>query len=462
MKNLTLENIAKACNGSYHGSEAQANQEVQSIFTDSRKAAKGGLFVPIKGARVDAHDFINQVMEAGALATLSEKDLGETNFPYIKVESSLQAVKDIAEFYLKQLEIPVVGITGSVGKTSTKEMIAAVLGQKYNVLKTQGNFNNELGLPLTVFGLRAEHQIAVLEMGISDFGEMHRLAKIARPDTCVITNIGLCHLEFLKSRDGILKAKTEIFDFLKEDGHIILNGDDDKLITVTDVKGIKPVFFGVENKNGIWADEIESRGLKGIECRIHVKDESFKVLVPIPGRHMVYNALAGTAVGLTYGLTLDEIKAGIESLQSLSGRFHILENEKKNITVIDDCYNANPVSMKASLDVLSTALTRKVAILGDMFELGTKELLLHREVGTYAAEKKLDLLCCIGTLSKAMADGASEFSAQNDTKICYFETKNNFLNAVSSIIKEHDTILVKASHGMAFEEIVHALCHLTF
>ena len=236
MKNLTLEHIARACNGSYHGSEAQANQEVQSIFTDSRKAAKGGLFVPIKGARVDAHDFINQVMEAGALATLSEKDLGETNFPYIKVESSLQAVKDIAEFYLKQLEIPVVGITGSVGKTSTKEMIAAVLGQKYNVLKTQGNFNNELGLPLTVFGLRAEHQIAVLEMGISDFGEMHRLAKIARPDTCVITNIGLCHLEFLKSRDGILKAKTEIFDFLKEDGHVILNGDDDKLVTVTDVK----------------------------------------------------------------------------------------------------------------------------------------------------------------------------------------------------------------------------------
>ena len=277
--------------------------------------------------------------------------------PYLAFAAQLMAGLDgiINKIHPGELEIPVVGITGSVGKTSTKEMIAAVLGQKYNVLKTQGNFNNELGLPLTVFGLRAEHQIAVLEMGISDFGEMHRLAKIARPDTCVITNIGLCHLEFLKSRDGILKAKTEIFDFLKEDGHVILNGDDDKLVTVTDVKGIKPVFFGVENKNGIWADEIESRGLKGIECRIHVKDESFKVLVPIPGRHMVYNALAGTAVGLTYGLTLDEIKAGIESLQSLSGRFHILENEKKNITVIDDCYNANPVSMKASLEVLQDA-----------------------------------------------------------------------------------------------------------
>ena len=455
MKNLTLENIAKACNGSYHGSEAQANQEVQSIFTDSRKAAKGGLFVPIKGARVDAHDFINQVMEAGALATLSEKDLGETNFPYIKVESSLQAVKDIAEFYLKQLEIPVVGITGSVGKTSTKEMIAAVLGQKYNVLKTQGNFNNELGLPLTVFGLRAEHQIAVLEMGISDFGEMHRLAKIARPDTCVITNIGLCHLEFLKSRDGILKAKTEIFDFLKEDGHIILNGDDDKLITVTDVKGIKPVFFGVENKNGIWADEIESRGLKGIECRIHVKDESFKVLVPIPGRHMVYNALAGTAVGLTYGLTLDEIKAGIESLQSLSGRFHILENEKKNITVIDDCYNANPVSMKASLDVLRDAKGRKVAILGDMGELGENEEQMHAEVGYHAAKNKIDLLICTGKISSHMAEAAMANGGCGE--VLQVPTMEALLTCLPSLIQSGDTVLVKASHFMHFEKVVEKL-----
>ena len=199
---------------------------------------------------------------------------------------------------------------------------------------------------------------------------------------------------------------------------------------------------------------------KGTSCKIHTPAGDFTVIISIPGAHMVYNALAGIAVGIELGLTLDEIKTGIEALQPVAGRNHMIETE--HLTILDDCYNANPVSMKASLDVLSTALTRKVAILGDMFELGTKELLLHREVGTYAAEKKLDLLCCIGTLSKAMADGASEFSAQNDTKICYFETKNDFLNAVSSIIKEHDTILVKASHGMAFEEIVHALCHLTF
>ena len=324
MKNLTLKNLAVACNGTYVGPKEMEDKEVTCIFTDSRKSEAGGLFVPIKGARVDAHDFIEQVMEKEVLATLSEKDLGKKPFPYILVESSLIAVKDIAEFYLKQLQIPVVGITGSVGKTSTKEVIASVLAQKYNTLKTQGNFNNELGLPLTIFRLRDEHEMAVLEMGISDFGEMHRLAKIARPNTCVITNIGLCHLEFLKSRDGILKAKTEIFDYLQPDGHIILNGDDDKLVTVQETKGIKPVFFGVENHQGIWADEIKPEGLKGISCCIHAGEESFSVLIPVPGKHSVYNALAATAVGLTYGLTIEEFGKGIVSLQSVSGRFHIL------------------------------------------------------------------------------------------------------------------------------------------
>ena len=215
MKNLTLENIAKVCGGVYHGPENKKNTEVSSITTDSRQIQSEGLFVPIVGERVDGHKFIPQVMEKGALATLSERPLEGAQYPYIQVQSSLQAVKDIAEFYLQQLGIPVVGITGSVGKTSTKEMIASVLKEKYKTLKTQGNFNNELGLPLTVFRLREDDQIAVLEMGISNFGEMTRLAKIARPDTCVITNIGTCHLEFLGDRDGVLKAKTEIFQYVK-------------------------------------------------------------------------------------------------------------------------------------------------------------------------------------------------------------------------------------------------------
>ena len=350
MKNLTLENITKVCGGVYFGPADKLDQEVSSITTDSRKIEAGSLFVPIVGERVDAHKFIPQVMEAGALATLSERTLEDADFPYIKVESSLQAVKDIAEFYLKQLQIPVVGITGSVGKTSTKEVIASVLKEKYRTLKTQGNFNNELGLPLTVFRLRDEDEIAVLEMGISDFGEMTRLAKIARPDTCVITNIGTCHLENLGDRDGVLKAKTEIFKYLKKDGRIVLNGDDDKLCTVKEYEGIKPVFFGMEADKDIYADEIVSRGLKGMTCRIHVGGESFVTDIPMPGRHMVYNALAATAVGRIYGLTLEQIRHGIETLEAISGRFHMIETDR--FLIVDDCYNANPVSMKASLYVL--------------------------------------------------------------------------------------------------------------
>ena len=308
MKNLTLENLTKVCGGVYSGPSDKLEQEVSSITTDSRKAEAGTLFVPIVGERVDAHKFIPQVMEAGALATLSERILENADFPYIKVESSLQAVKDIAEFYLEQLDIPVVGITGSVGKTSTKEVIASVLKEKYRTLKTQGNFNNELGLPLTVFRLRDKDEIAVLEMGISDFGEMTRLAKIARPDTCVITNIGTCHLENLGDRDGVLKAKTEIFKYLKK--NIVLNGDDDKLSTVKEYNGIRPVFFGNGENASVTCENVESRGLKGMSCDICLKGkmaengefQKFHVDIPMPGRHMVSNALAAAAIGRLYGL----------------------------------------------------------------------------------------------------------------------------------------------------------------
>ena len=453
MKNLTLEHIAQACQGIYKGSEEDKTREIEGISTDSRKIQERGLFVPIKGARADGHDFIEGVMERGALATLTEKDLGEKPYPYIQVKSSLQAVKDIAEYYLKQLKIPVVGITGSVGKTSTKEMIASVLSQKYQVLKTQGNFNNELGLPLTVFNLREEHQIAVLEMGISDFGEMHRLAKIARPDTCVITNIGLCHLEFLKSRDGILKAKTEIFDFLREDGHIVLNGDDDKLVTVQEVKGIKPVFFGLEKGREVWADQVQPEGLKGISCRIHIGEDSFSVLIPVPGQHMVYNALAAAAVGRIYGLSNEEIRRGIESLQPVSGRFHIIHTDR--YTIIDDCYNANPVSAKSSVDVLENGAGRKVAILGDMFELGPKEAELHYEVGRYLAKKDVQAAVCVGTLSKNTYEGIKAGCFAGSAY--YFENIEGFLSNKEYIIENGDTVLVKASHSMHFENIVNAL-----
>ena len=453
MKNLTLENITQVCGGTYYGPAGKLQEEVSSIITDSRKADKGCLFVPIVGERVDAHKFIPQVMAAGALATLSERVLEQADFPYIVVESSLQAVKDIAEFYLKQLEIPVVGITGSVGKTSTKEVIASVLSQKYRTLKTQGNFNNELGLPLTVFRLRDEDEVAVLEMGISDFGEMTRLARIARPDTCVITNIGTCHLENLGDRDGVLKEKTEIFKFLRPDGHIVLNGDDDKLSTVKEHEGIAPVFFGMSQGCQVYGDEIVSRGLKGMTCTIHMGEDSFKVDIPMPGRHMVYNALAAAAVGRIYGLTDEQIKAGIESLEPISGRFRMIDTEK--FLIVDDCYNANPMSMKASLDVLQDGSGRRVAVLGDMGELGTDEVQLHESVGEHAGKCDIDVLICTGKLCKSMAEKAIQTNP--DLKVIYEPDRESLLEHLGGYVQQGDTILVKASHFMKFEEVVEKL-----
>ncbi len=324
MKNMTPGRITAACGGIYYGKESDWEKEVSFITTDSRQAAGGCLFAAIRGERTDGHKFIPSVLEAGALCVITEKDPPEgVEGNFIRVDSTIAALGAIAAYYLEQMDIPVVGVTGSVGKTSTKEMVSAVLSQKYQTLKTSGNFNNELGLPLTIFNLTEDDEIAVLEMGINHFGEMHRLASIAKPDTCVITNIGPCHLEYLGDLDGVLRAKSEIFDFLEPDGYIVLNGDDEKLRTLQNVKGIRPTFFGLGAENEIYADEIEKLGLDGVSCRIHTPQGDFSTTIPLPGTHMVMNALAGTAVGLHYGLTLEQIRAGIESLQPLSGRFHI-------------------------------------------------------------------------------------------------------------------------------------------
>ena len=456
MKGLTLRRIAEVCGGTYIGRESDQEKEVTAITTDSRKAEEGGLFAAIRGERADGHDFIPSVFEKGALCVISERELPDAQGNYILTESTLDALKAVAEEYLEQLGIPVVGITGSVGKTSTKEMIAAVLAQKYRVLKTAGNFNNELGLPLTVFRLREDDEIAVLEMGISDFGEMHRLAKIAKPDTCVITNIGPCHLEFLGDRDGVLKAKTEIFDFLRPDGHIILNGDDDKLSTIQEVKGIRPVFFGIDKENTVYADRIEKRGLDGISCRIHTDQGSFATVIPSPGIHMVQNALAGTAVGLQYGLSLEQIQAGIESLRPVNGRFHIVHTEQ--YTVIDDCYNANPISMKASLEILGDGPGRKVAILGDMGELGPDEERLHYSVGQAAGALDIDCCLCVGPLCRKLAEGIADVNQK--IEVIHFEHLQELLGKLPQLVRKDDTILVKASHFMHFEKVVEKLTSL--
>ena len=396
---------------------------------------------------------------------------------WIEVTDTQEALRKIAEEYLKILGTPVVGITGSVGKTSTKEMIASVLQTHYRTLKTEGNFNNGLGLPLTVFRLREEHEIAVLEMGVSHFGDMDQLAQIARPDTMVITNIGTCHLEFLKDRDGIMRAKTEVFRYMKPSGHVILNGNDDKLRTIEEVNGNSPLWFGVSSDTEgaenlcvgekmdypgnlpasglVCAADIRPLGFEGTRCTIRTPRGSFEVKVPVPGLHNVSNAAAAAAVGLVYGLSLEEIRRGIESAETISGRFRILKTE--DCTVIDDCYNANPVSMKSSLSVLSGGKPeegRRVAILGDMGELGENEAALHEEVGAYAAGC-CDRLIAIGTLSRQLYEKA----LQNKPALSavWYPDVDSFLEKKDEEVKKGDVVLVKASHFMGFSRIVEAL-----
>lgn len=452
MKNLTLRNITRACQGTYHGDESLLDREVAGVTIDSRKVEKDFLFVAINGERFNAHQFIPDTIEKGALCVVAHEDLGDTDYPYILVEATGQALLDIAKLYRDSFDVKVVGITGSVGKTSTKEMIASVLAQKYNVHKTQGNFNNECGLPLTIFEMNEEHQVSVLEMGINHFGEMRKLSTVASPDICVITNIGVAHLEFLKTRESIMQEKTQMFQDMKPGGSVVLNGDDPLLSTIGPVKGSDPIFYGLDqDKNVIYATDIEPLGLKGTFCTIHLPKGSFSCVVPIPGIHMVSNALAGSAVGSKLGLSTEEIKRGIESLPSIPGRNHIIQTDR--LILLDDCYNANPVSMKASLDVLNMGIGRKVAVLGDMGELGPDYAALHRSVGEYAAEIGIDLVCAIGPMSKEIAEGA----ASDGTKALWFETKADFLAQTKDILKDGDNVLIKASHGMEFPEIVEAL-----
>lgn len=467
MKNMTLGNIAGAVKGELHTErmpqEISAGQtQVQGVVLDSRKVGKGYLFIATRGERVDGHSFIDSVFDMGAMGVICEKAPANPKGAYILVKDSFQALKDVAEYYRKQLDIRVVGITGSVGKTSTKEFVASVLAKGFRVLKTEGNFNNEVGLPLTVLRIREDCEVAVLEMGISNFGEMHRLSKIARPDVCVLTNIGQCHLENLGTRDGILKAKTEIFDFMNPEGDVCLNGDDDKLSTIGGVYWKPPLCFGMDaNSNDIFATDFQNRGLEGSTAVMHIRDgqyeekQAFAVRIPLPGEHMVYNALAATAVGVIFGLSAEQIQAGIRDVEPVGGRSHVIRTDR--YTLIDDCYNANPVSMKAAVDLLSMTdvheNARRVAILGDMFELGADEAALHRETGVYAAGRDIDVLICVGRLCEYMFDGA-ESAGRPDLAVYHYPDKTGLMAEIDHVIEDRDVILVKASHGMHFEELI--------
>ena len=428
--------------------------DCQSVTTDSRNCPDGSLFIALKGESFNGNAFAKLALDSGcAFAIIDEIQYAvEGDQRYILVDDCLQTMQQLANYHRRQLGTRVIGITGTNGKTTTKELISSVLCQAHNVLYTLGNLNNHIGVPLTLLAMPEDTEAAVVEMGINHFGEMHRLSEMVKPDICVMTNIGQCHLEFLGSRDGILKAKSEIFDFMNPEGTVCVNGDDDKLMTIGEVHGKKPVHFGLSPENDIYADAIVSRGLLGSTATIHTPDAVFDVQIPLPGAHMVLNALAATAVGLQLGLTTEQIAAGIAAVQAVSGRSRVVQ--AKDLVLIDDCYNANPVSTKAALDLLSLADGRKVAVLGDMFELGEKERELHGQVGAYVAEKGIDCLYCAGNLSKEMYRAAKEAGIDC---VEHFADTDALLAALPGLLQPGDSVLIKASHGMGYAKIVEAL-----
>lgn len=456
MNPLSIKDVINAVDGCLIAKDK--NIDLSSIFikgvsTDTRNIKIDDLFIPLKGNNFDGHKFINMAFEKGAVCTLSED---ETENLYndkiiIKVKSTKQALMDLAQFYRSLFDIPVVAITGSAGKTTTKDIIASVLSQKYNVLKTEGNFNNEIGLPLTVFKIDNSTEVVVLEMGMNHFGEIHNLSKIAVPDVAVITNIGVSHIENLGSREGILKAKCEIFDYLSSLGIIIVNGDDDMLNKINDNKH-KIYKYGLKYQNEFYADEIEEKGIEGIKCQIHTPENFFYVNIPVPGKHTIYNSLAAAGVGICMGLSKEEIKNGIENFQPTKMRMNIIKT--KRYSIINDVYNSNPSSVKAGIDVISSVKGRKVCILGDMLELGNFSNELHREIGEYAVSNNIDIIICIGTMSKYMFEGACKMRKNENQRIYYFETQEDFFCEMNNIINKNDTILVKASRGMKFEKTI--------
>lgn len=465
MLNLELINIMETCGAEVHFPrdlcwEEKQHTKIKNVVSDSRKVEEGSVFVAIKGEKTDGHNYITDVFNNGALAVICEKLPDNPPGICFKVENSVEAVQKAAEFYRDRLGktgLKVVGITGSVGKTSTREFVAEVLSRKYRVHRTHGNQNNLLGLPLEILSIETDTEIAVLEMGISEFGEMRRLSTMAKPDVAVITNIGECHLENLGSRDGVLKEKSDIFTCMSENGIAVLNGLDDKLAAVSWVNGKEPYRFGGSNDLA-YAREIRNAGFDGSDATIIVNmdgNDIIDVHVPLPGEHMVSNAVAAALIGRLFKVDITEIKQGIEAVKPTGGRSNIIKTDKYNL--IDDCYNANPRSMKAALKLLMLAKTRKVAILGDMYELGEEQLKMHGEVGEFAASGGTDVLVFIGEMSEYMMKGAETKADLSKQKLYYFKTREEMLQKSGEILEEGDTILIKASNGMKFKEVLEAL-----
>lgn len=447
---MKLSELLKYCNGNLIG-EADLDIEVNKFSIDSRNIKENMFFIPLKGENSDGHDYINSAFENGAIGTLTNKSI--ENVPgkiIIQVSDTLKALQDIAKnFRIENSEIPLVAITGSVGKTTTKDMIYSVLSKKFNTLKTSGNFNNEIGMPLTLINYDDQDMI-VLEMGMSEFGEISLLSNIAKPNVSVITNVGHSHIGNLGSRENILKAKMEIVEGMNEDGYLLINSDNDMLSTVKNVNQ-KLITFGFEKEADVMAYNIK---ISENSTSFNIKEdgEEFLVKLNLIGEKFIYNSLAAWIIGKLYGVPIIDRIEALEKCEFTKMRMNI--KEVNNMILINDCYNASPESMKLALQALSKQNSdRKIAILGDMLELGEYSKRLHEEVGKNVGIQKVDKLIITGEFAEDFKSGAiSEGMREDDIKI--FSSTDDIKEHICEHIKENDAILVKASRGMHFEKII--------
>ena len=452
MQPMTVKEIIAAVDGVWQN-PWEGNPSVSQVCTDSRNITPGCLFLPWVGERFDGHDFIDASLEAGAAGCLCARvpdTLREGKF-YIQVPDTRLALRALAAAYRNRFSIPVVQITGSVGKTTTKEMIASVLSAKLRVLKTPENFNNDIGTPLTLLGLGPEHEAAVIETGMNHFGEIEYLGEMVRPDIAVISNIGDAHIEFLGSRQGILQAKCEIFTHLKEGGLVVLNGDDPLLDTVS--VNYPTVRCGRSERCQARIVELADHGIEGVSCTVVTEKDRYELSISTPGDYLAYSASIAVAVAESLGLNHEEIVRGVADYVPAGSRMRVLRLPGGRV-ILDDCYNANPQSVAAALEVLArTDCDRKVAVLGDMGELGELTGRAHYNMGALAAMLGVDMVVAIGEKAAKIADGA----AQSGSSVSYFRTREEALPELRRQIRAGTAMLIKASHAMHFEHLTEQL-----
>ncbi|WP_417045115.1 UDP-N-acetylmuramoyl-tripeptide--D-alanyl-D-alanine ligase [Dysosmobacter sp.] len=452
MQPMTVQEIAAAVDGVWLNPGPKV-PVVRAVCTDSRKVLRESLFLPWVGERFDGHDFIDAALEAGAAGCLCArvpKTLRSDKF-YIRVADTRLALRALASAYRDRFAIPFVQITGSVGKTTTKEMIAATLGAKLRVLKTPENYNNDIGTPLTLLGLTPEHQAAVIETGMNHFGEIRYLGQMVRPDIAVISNIGDAHIENLGSRQGILEAKCEIFENLRPDGLAVLNGDD-ALLRGLDLP-FRTVRCGQSSGCDVQITELVDHGVEGITCTVTTAKDRYALTVPAPGEHMAYSASMAVAIAEELGLSHEEIVRGVAAYEPAGSRMRVIRL-RGNRMILDDCYNANPQSVTAALEILAkTECDRKVAVLGDMGELGELTAQAHYNMGALAAMLGIDFVAAIGEKAAKIADGA----AQSGGTAVHFATKEEAVHELTCQLEKNTAMLVKASHAMHFDQLVKRL-----